>query len=426
MSKEAELNRAKRLALLLLMAAAALFVVTSLLPRGFWVDGLRAISEAAMVGALADWFAVVALFRRVPIPFVARHTAIIPANKDRIADNLAGFVDDKFLKPEALAAVILRSDPATRVATWLQQPDQRSYLAAHLARLLPEMLAAADDARIQELLRDALHTAIGRLDMAPALGAALQGLTRDGRHQELLDDGMRALIGMLNRPATRAMMAEMIAAWLKREHRAMEMMLPTEWLSASGAAMIADTLNNIMAHIAADPEHRLRARFDAMVQRFVLRLQTDPDFIARGEQFKHYLRDSAAFARYTGQLWASLRDWISADLARPASRFGAAVEQAGAWLSEELLAHPDMRASLNQHLAAMARTLAPAFSSFLTRHISDTVKAWDGADMSRQVELNIGKDLQFIRVNGTLVGGMIGMLLYGCSHLLEWMTIMLR
>jgi uncharacterized membrane-anchored protein YjiN (DUF445 family) len=426
MSKEEELTRSKRLALLLLMAAAALFVVTSLLPRGFWVDGLRAIAEAAMVGALADWFAVVALFRRVPIPIVARHTAIIPANKDRIADNLAGFVDDKFLKPEALAAVILRSDPATGVAQWLQQADKRSYLAAHLARLLPQLLAAADDARIQALLRDALHSAIGRLDLAPALGNALQGLTRDGRHQELLDDGMRALIAILNRPATRAMMAEMIAAWLKREHRAMEMMLPTEWISESGAAMIADTLNNIMEHIAADPEHKLRQRFDAMVQRFVLRLQTDPDFIAKGEEFKHYLRDSEAFARYTGELWASLRDWIRADLARPESRFGAAVEQAGAWLSEELLAHPDMRASLNEHLAAMAHTLAPAFSSFLTRHISDTVKAWDGADMSRQVELNIGKDLQFIRINGTLVGGMIGMLLYGCSQMMEWMTIMLR
>lgn len=412
MTKEDELRRSKLLALALLGGACALFFISSLLPRGFWTDGLRAVSEAAMVGALADWFAVVALFRRVPIPFVSRHTAIIPNNKDRIADNLADFVDEKFLKPESLAAVILKTDPATNVAEWLKEPSNRAYLAAHLARLVPEILATADDARIQQLLKDALHTAIGKLDMSPALGTVIASLTKEGRHQELLDDGMRALIGILNRPTTRQVMAELITSWLKREHAAMELVLPTEWISENGAVMIANTLNNIMENIAADKEHRLRHRFDEMVQRFVVRLQTDPAFIAKGEDFKHYLRDSETFNRYTQDLWGSVRDWIRADLAGDDSRLNAGVIKASAWLSEELLAHPEMRASLNQHLAGMARTLAPAFSSFLTRHISDTVKAWDNKDMSRQIELNIGKDLQFIRVNGTLVGAMVGLLLY--------------
>ncbi len=412
MTKEDELRRSKLLALALLGGACALFVISSLLPRGFWTDGLRAVSEAAMVGALADWFAVVALFRRVPIPFVSRHTAIIPNNKDRIADNLADFVEEKFLKPESLAAVILKTDPATNVAEWLKEPSNRSYLAAHLARLVPEILATADDARIQQLLKDALHAAIGKLDMSPALGTVIASLTREGRHQELLDDGMRALIGILNRPTTRQVMAELITSWLKREHAAMELVLPTEWISENGAVMIANTLNSIMENIAADKEHKLRHRFDEMVQSFVVRLQTDPAFIAKGEDFKRYLRDSDTFNRYTQDLWGSVRDWIRADLAGDDSRLNAGVIKASAWLSEELLAHPEMRASLNQHLAGMARTLAPAFSSFLTRHISDTVKAWDNKDMSRQIELNIGKDLQFIRVNGTLVGAMVGLLLY--------------
>jgi polar amino acid transport system substrate-binding protein len=170
-----------------------------------------------------------------------------------------------------------------------------------------------------------------------------------------------------------------------------------------------------MENIAADKDHKLRRRFDEMVQDFVMRLQTDPAFIAKGEDFKRYLRDSDTFNRYTLDLWHSVRDWIKADINTEESRLNAGVVQAGAWLSDELLAHPDMRASLNQHLAGMARALAPAFSSFLTRHISDTVKAWDNKDMSRQIELNIGKDLQFIRVNGTLVGGMVGLLLYVVS-----------
>jgi uncharacterized membrane-anchored protein YjiN (DUF445 family) len=346
---------------------------------------------------------------------VSRHTAIIPSNKERIADNLAVFVEEKFLKPESLAAVILKTDPATNVAEWLKAPANRDYLAAQLARLVPEILATADDARIQQLLKDALHAAIGKLDMAPALGTVIAGLTSEGRHQELLDDGMRALIGLLNRPATRELIAELIVSWLKREHATMSLMLPTEWISENGAVMIANTLNSIMENIAADKEHKLRHRFSDMVQEFVERLQTDPAFIAKGEDFKRYLRDSDTFNRYTLNLWHSVRDWIKADINAGDSRLNAGVVQAGAWLSDELLTHPDMRASLNQHLAGMARTLAPAFSSFLTRHISDTVKAWDDKDMSRQIELNIGKDLQYIRVNGTLVGGMVGLLLYAVS-----------
>ncbi|MYM34817.1 DUF445 family protein [Duganella sp. FT94W] len=420
MTKEEELQRSKLIALSLLAAAAAIFVATSLAPRGFWVDGLRAISEAAMVGALADWFAVVALFRKVPIPFVSRHTAIIPNNKERIADNLAGFVEEKFLKPESLAAVILKTDPSTHVAEWLKEPANRDYLASHLLKLLPEILATVDDARIRQLLRDALNAAIGKLDLSRSMGALLAGLTKEGRHQQLLDDGMVALIGVINRPATRDMIASQIAAWLKREHATMELMLPTEWISESGAGMIAKALQNIMEDIAADRDHKLRIKFDDMVRRFLTRLESDPSFIAKGEDFKRYLRDGDAFNNYIRDLWGSVRDWVNADIARGDSRLRDAVTQGANWLSEELLRHPAMRASLNQHLAGMARTLAPAFSSFLTRHISDTVKAWDNQDMSRQIELNIGKDLQFIRVNGTLVGGMVGLLLFLSARLMEW------
>jgi uncharacterized membrane-anchored protein YjiN (DUF445 family) len=416
MTKEHELRQSKRLALALLAAATAVFIITSLLPRGFWVDGVRAVSEAAMVGALADWFAVVALFRKVPIPFISRHTSIIPNNKNKIADNLAGFVEDKFLKPEALAEVILKNDPATNVAQWLALPENRRFLSSYLIKLVPEMLSMADDASIQKLMRDALNAAVDKLELSQALGGLLDGLTKDGRHQELLDDGIAALIAVMNKPASRDLIAGLIASWLKREHAAMELVLPTAWLSENGAAMIANTLNNIMENIAADKEHKLRVRFDDMVQRFIMRLQSDPAFIAKGEDLKRYLRDGDVFNTYIKDLWASVRTWVKNDIETEHSKLNDGIVKASQWLSEELLGHPRMRDSLNQHLASMAQTLAPAFSRFLTRHISDTVKAWDEKDLSRQIELNIGKDLQFIRVNGTLVGGLIGLLLYASSQ----------
>jgi len=419
MTKETELKNAKRLALSLLAAATAIFIVTSLLPKGFWVNGVKAISEAAMVGALADWFAVVALFRKVPIPFISAHTNIIPNNKNKIADNLAVFVEEKFLHPAALSGLILKNDPATHVAEWLAEPPNRHILSASLLKLIPEVLNMADDTRIQALMRDALHAAIARLDLSQSLGSLLEGLTSDGRHQELLDDGIQALIAVVNRDTSRELIASMIVDWLKREHATMQLVLPTGWLGEHGASMIANTLKNVMENIATDKEHKLRRKFDDMVRNFIIKLKSDPAFIARGEELKSYLRDGEAFNAYIKDLWGSVRAWLQNDLGASDSSINQGILNMSRWLSEELLGHPDMRKSLNEHLASIAMTLTPAFSRFLTTHISDTVKGWNEEDMSRQIELNIGKDLQFIRVNGTLVGGLIGLLLYASSYAIE-------
>jgi uncharacterized membrane-anchored protein YjiN (DUF445 family) len=419
MTKETELKNAKRLALSLLAAATAVFLVTSLLPKGFWVNGVKAVSEAAMVGALADWFAVVALFKKVPIPFISAHTNIIPNNKNKIADNLAIFVEEKFLHPAALSELILKNDPATNVAEWLAQPANRRILSAALLKLIPEMLNVADDARIQALVRDALHAAIAKLDLSQSFGGLLEGLTKDGRHQELLDDSIDTLIGVINRDSSREMIAGLIADWLRREHAAMQLVLPTGWLSEHGAAMIANTLKNIMENVAADKEHKLRRKFDETMQKFVVRLKSDPAFIAKGEELKAYLRDGDAFNTYIKELWGGVRAWLQNEINAAGSKVNDGILNMSGWLSEELLGHPEMRKSLNEHLAGIAMTVTPAFSRFLTTHISDTVKSWDEKDMSRQIELNIGKDLQYIRVNGTLVGGLIGLLLYASSYAIE-------
>jgi uncharacterized membrane-anchored protein YjiN (DUF445 family) len=153
MEKLAELKRAKLLALSLLLIAAALFITTLLLPPTPWVSALKAISEAAMVGALADWFAVVALFRRIPLPFVARHTAIIPRNKDRIADNLGRFVEEKFLDTPSLVALIRRYQPALMLGNWFSQPENARRVGQHLLQVMSGFLELTDDARIQRLLR---------------------------------------------------------------------------------------------------------------------------------------------------------------------------------------------------------------------------------------------------------------------------------
>lgn len=166
MNKIAELKRAKRLALSLLLIAAATFVTTLFLPPNFWVLGVKAIAEAAMVGALADWFAVVALFRRIPIPFISRHTAIIPRNKDRIGENLGQFVQEKFLDTQSLIALIRRHEPALLIGNWFSQPDNASRVGQHLLQIMSGFLELTDDARIQRLLKRAVHKAIDKVDLS--------------------------------------------------------------------------------------------------------------------------------------------------------------------------------------------------------------------------------------------------------------------
>ena len=178
MNKLIELRRAKMLALSLLLIAAATFVVTLFLPPNFWVSGVKAIAEAAMVGALADWFAVVALFRRVPIPIISRHTAIIPRNKDRIGENLGQFVQEKFLDTQSLVALIRRHEPALLIGNWFSQPENARRVGQHLLQIMSGFLELTDDARIQRLLKRAVHRAIDKVDLSGTSALMLESMTK--------------------------------------------------------------------------------------------------------------------------------------------------------------------------------------------------------------------------------------------------------
>ncbi|KWD49849.1 hypothetical protein WL67_21750 [Burkholderia ubonensis] len=418
--KALELNRSKRRALSLLLVAVAVFVTTIFLPRGIWIDGIKAVAEAAMVGALADWFAVVALFRRVPIPFVSRHTEIIPQNKDKIADNLAVFVREKFLGPDALAAQIRQHDPAQKLGAWLGEPVNTDALGSYATKLMSFALDMTDDARIQSFVHDAFRALVDKVDLSQSAGAILDTLTKDGRHQALLDDAIGQVTNLLDQPENRAVIAAYIVDWLKSQYPTVEKILPTNWLGENGAELIANAVNRVLEQVAADPEHELRQRFDATVVKLVERLKYDPVFIEKGEEIKRYIRDGDAFNTYLKDLWDQLRAWLKADLARADSTLHRQAATLGGWLGARLAESPALRASLNEHVEKAVYEMAPDFADFLMRHIRDTVRNWDAREMSRQIELNIGKDLQYIRINGTLVGGLIGLGLYLVSLAPRW------
>lgn len=414
--KEAELKRMQHVALACVGAAAAVFVATLFLPATFWIRLLRAGAEAAMVGGLADWFAVVALFRRplgLPIP----HTAIIPKNKNRIADNLAAFVRDKFLNPEVVTDLIRRSDPAQRLAAWFSVPANARRIGRHAADLMRVLLDLVDDRRIQAFLNDAARTVIGRIDFSQALGSVLEMLTRGGSHQQLLDAVLKQAIELLRRHETQQLIAQRVVSWLKSEHKWKQIVLPTEWLGDKAAEAARTNVIDFLDEVARMPAHELRAAFDKALQALIDKLKTDEAFLRKGEELKDFVLQNPELADYARSVWAALRDWLSNDLQSSSPQLEQQVERVGLWFGQKLARDPELRRSLNDHAESLAGTAAPQFAQFLTSHISDTVRNWDATDMSRQIELSIGPDLQYIRISGTVVGCCIGILLFLVSHL---------
>ena len=416
----------RRLALALLVLFAAIFAACNLAPRSLWVDGLKAVAEAAMVGALADWFAVSALFRRIPLPLVARHTDIIARNKDRIGGNLAGFVRDKFLDAPSLLAMIRQHDPAGMLAQWLTAPANAELLGRQVARLALTALDTVEDARIQAFLARAARTLVGQLDVSRTMASALGALTHEGRHQALLDALLARLGEQVRTPETRQFIADTLVQWLRREHPLKQRMLPTDWLSGKGAAAIAHAVDALLKSIAEDPQHELREALDGAIARLIERLQQDPDWARRGEEMRGYLQNDALLGEYVQGLWQQVRQRLRSDLNDQDSELSRRVAGMGQWLGHSLASDAALRVRLNVRLELWAATFAPDVAQSVAEHIQATVQRWNAAETARLVELHIGTDLQYIRINGTIVGGLIGLVLFGVSHAKPLLALLTR
>ncbi|KND59911.1 putative membrane protein [Candidatus Burkholderia verschuerenii] len=414
--KASSLRRMKWFAAALLVAAAALFALAkSQHDVGVWA-WVSSFAEAAMVGALADWFAVVALFRHplgVPIP----HTAILPANKARVADNLAVFVRDRFLGTDALVARVNAFDPASRLSAWLAEPKNADLLGKKAVTAVGQLVSFVDDQRIKDVLYDAIRRRAEQFDLAGAAGGVLSTLTEDRRHQLLLDEGLRQMAGWLDKPETQEMLAARVVAVAGEEYPKLVGMLGfvglnAEELGAEFAAGLVRGANQWLHDISGDPEHERRKAFDAAVERFVERLKSDPAFKEHIAAHKRQWLERPELRGYVNGLWDEFTAWLEADLRRPDSALHAKVVEVAGGFAQALGGDPVLRDSINEHMRDALKALAPELREGIAKHIAATVKQWDDATLVRDVELNIGRDLQFIRVNGTLVGGAVGVLIH--------------
>lgn len=401
------LQRMRTIATGLLVFMAVVFVVARLNeaahPGLGWV---RAFAEAALVGALADWFAVVALFRHplgLPIP----HTAIIPNNKERIAGSLGRFISEHFLHTQALRPKLAQLDLAGMAGTWLTKNS--GSVAERLAGLIPKLLTLLDDASVRRFLHQQLVTQLERVEFAPLAGRLLETLTEGDRHKELFCAGLRLVDEWMQENHQ----------WLRQEVRD-EVPLPN-WpmigavrtkLGNYVADKFVRRVGKLVHDVGTQPDHPFHTKFRAQLDAKIADLKASPEYLAKGEAIKRGLLEHPALQNYAGELWAALAAWVRADVTKPDSQIRTHVESLVRGLGEALQKDVELREKLNEQLRGGLLALAEANREFVADFIRETVAKWDAEDLCRNLEAEVGRDLQFIRINGTIVGGLVGLLLH--------------
>jgi len=399
------LRRMRTVATLLLLAMTLVFVATSLAKVDWrWLPYVRAFAEAGMVGACADWFAVVALFRRplgLPIP----HTGIIPNNKERIGAALGRFITNNFLTGSVLSERLERIDAVGAIGRWMSDPANARRLSHAVATMLPRVVDALPGPEIGTFLGQLAYRGIAAIPAAPLASRALAIVWAQGEAQALiaraLEHGESAL--KQHKDVIVRKVAEQSSRWIPK------------WIDRMIADRVTSGLLSTMAEMR-EPSHPWRVELHQTVERLIHDLATDPDLFARGEAFKAELLADPTFIAQARTLWAEVEGGIRSGVPAHGEAIGRACEAAlrniGAWLEQD----PARKAQLNRRVRVAAQRLLLAYRFEIGAYIERVVRDWDNAVLIERLELQVGKDLQYIRINGTLVGGLVGLLIFVVSQ----------
>ncbi len=408
-TRERDLRQMKRLATGLLLVATVIFL-------GFrWWESaggpaftgyMRAMAEAGMVGALADWFAVTALFRRplgLPIP----HTAIIPTKKDALGDSLGDFVGENFLSEAVVRDKLERIEVSARVGAWIAQEANADRITAELATAARGVVTVLRDDAVQEVIEQVLVRRLMERPAGPPLGAVLQGVLSDGAHHRMVD-----------------LIIDRVHDWIAGNHdlvlRIVHERAPS-WSPRFVDDLIADRVflevQNFAWAVKTDPEHPLRLAVDKFLAEFAVDLQDDPETIERVERIKYQIIEHPDVQKFIGQAWGTVKRLILDAAADPSSALRTRVRDGLISIGTRLADDPALRAKVDGWLADAAGYVVRHYRGEITTLITDTVARWDATETSRKVELQVGRDLQFIRINGTVVGALAGLAIYTVGQL---------
>lgn len=428
LDKAKVLKQAKHAANWWLFISIVGFLLSFLLPYlrllPTWMIGLvRSASEAAIVGGLADWFAVTALFRPVNVfgfvPIFPSHTAIIPKSKDSIASILGEFIPEHFLKTEDLISIVRRHNPAQMVADWFLQKSNSENFGRHGANLLSKVIQELHEESVQGLISKTLRDAVKSVDLSRKGGEILEVLVSDGKHNELLDQAIASLKEMLGDPGARANIAAKIANFIRDEYPVGQILVPTEAVGTFVAGKIAGWIDSYLGDVFKQPDHELREAFNDKVKTLIVHLKGSREFAEKGEEIKQYILSDEKFTSFVRSLWASIRDSVERDLRNDHSEIYQKLVATGDWIGTTLRVDNELRSSLNRQAESLVEEFGPALGKFVSEHIEGTVNGWDANDMSALIEGNIGAKLQKIRINGTMMGGILGGVLFGIACILS-------
>jgi uncharacterized membrane-anchored protein YjiN (DUF445 family) len=403
--KRAGLKRMRAIALSLLALMTAIFVATSITGADWvWLPYLRAFAEAAMVGACADWFAVVALFRHplgLPIP----HTAIVPNNKDRIGVALGRFITENFLNPREAHQHILRIDVVGAMTRWLNKPGNVDRLARQVAGQLAQIMRAVPAADLGDVFGHVARRSIESIPAAPLAAKALSVLWAGGAAQTAIERGI--VLGestlALNKPKIMEMVSEHSGRWVP------------QWIDRVIAEKVTAGLLETLRELR-NPDHPWRLELAQAVQKFITELATDPQMHAMGERIKSDLLSNPLIAEQARALWIELERGVHSGLRERNETVAAAIAAGLGGLARWLEETPERRRRINRTLRLLALRAVLPRRAEIGAYVTQVVQNWDSATLVERLELQVGGDLQYIRINGTLVGGLVGLLIYTVSQ----------
>ena len=399
----------KRAATGLLVVMAAIFIAArALQPAHPWLVWVKAFAEAAMVGGLADWFAVTALFRHplgLPIP----HTAIIPRNKDRIGEALAAFLKENFLIAPVVARRMRNIDLAGAAGRFLQAPSgQETRIRKGASRLIADLFESLDDERLGGLVKGAISNRLRNAEVAPLIGHALASAINEDRHVPMLEAAIRWTARALE--ANEHLIRDMVK---KRVNWVLKLAGLDEKLSNS----VIDGLRKLTVDMESDPAHPVRIKIEEALAQLANDLQTRPETQARVEAIKQQLLDNRSVGLWLDTLWQKGRAAIIAAARNPdaamAGKLGEVLKSMGASLEHD----PRMRRAINQFARRAVAGMAASYGGSIVKLVSETVRGWDARTVTDRLESAVGRDLQYIRINGTLVGGTVGVVLHAFDRL---------
>jgi len=388
----------------LLVVMAAVFAVTrALQPLYPWLGYVKSFAEAAMVGGLADWFAVTALFRHplgLPIP----HTAIIPRNKDRIGEALANFLKENFLVPAVVARRMQRLDVAAAAGRFLQTPaGEGTRIRAGASRLIADIFESLDDERLGGLVKGAISSRLRSMEISPLLGHALASAINEDRHVPMLEAAIRWTARALE--ANEQLIRDMV-------HKKANWVLKIAGLDEKLADAIIDGLRKLTVEMSTDPAHPVRVKIEEALAQLANDLQARPETRERVEAIKEQLLDNKSVSLWLDTLWQRGREAIIRAARNPdavlAGKLGEILKSMGGTIEKDAR----IRAAINQFARRAVVGMAASYGGSIVKLVSETIRSWDAQTVTNRLEAAVGRDLQYIRINGTLVGGLVGLILH--------------